>query len=123
MKKSGDHGEVESMRALVLSALAECEEVERRRTQRPPPNRKDWPPVVEAWTPGDCTICLQRYDRGKKVAQWRGCRHCFHPRCLEKWLKAGAAGTACPMCRAPLRPHKVESSSESAGKFGATAVE
>lgn len=42
-----------------------------------------------------CSVCLIAAKRGEKVFELV-CRHIFHQKCLEPWLKKS---TVCPNCR------------------------
>lgn len=44
----------------------------------------------------ECAICLERFCEGDQLIQL-GCRHKFHPPCLEPWVLACGD---CPYCRA-----------------------
>jgi hypothetical protein len=55
---------------------------------------------VEASSPAECSICLERCaDSGDGLIQLR-CRHIFHSACLDRWLRSHAD---CPYCRATVR--------------------
>ena len=51
------------------------------------------PEEVEAC--GDCLICRERIERGKKLP----CSHVFHLECLRMWLQHQQS---CPLCRADI---------------------
>jgi Ring finger domain len=46
-----------------------------------------------------CTICLEEYAVGEKV-RCLPCNHCFHARCICKWLVERSA--TCPLCKIDL---------------------
>ena len=55
-------------------------------------------PSVMAGLEGTCSVCLSELVDGEKVRVLTACMHCFHARCVEKWLRENAT---CPLCRAP----------------------
>tara|TARA_B100001094_G_C17939899_1_gene674987 strand:+ start:486 stop:866 length:381 start_codon:yes stop_codon:yes gene_type:complete len=46
----------------------------------------------------DCSICLKPM---KKLIKRTACGHCYHPKCLNKWIVQHAN---CPLCRAEVQP-------------------
>ncbi|XP_020113612.1 RING-H2 finger protein ATL66 isoform X1 [Ananas comosus] len=46
-----------------------------------------------------CPICLSGLDEGEKVKVLPSCGHCFHPECVDAWLRTQSI---CPLCRASL---------------------
>eukprot|EP00826_Nyctotherus_ovalis_P035786 TRINITY_DN3105_c0_g2_i6.p1 TRINITY_DN3105_c0_g2~~TRINITY_DN3105_c0_g2_i6.p1 ORF type:complete len:310 (+),score=53.29 TRINITY_DN3105_c0_g2_i6:308-1237(+) len=57
---------------------------------------------------GDCSICLMpvsqsadNYEEKAKSYMETPCKHCFHSKCLEEWIKHKRQ---CPICRAILPP-------------------
>eukprot|EP01087_Luapelamoeba_hula_P004796 TRINITY_DN1475_c0_g4_i1.p1 TRINITY_DN1475_c0_g4~~TRINITY_DN1475_c0_g4_i1.p1 ORF type:complete len:273 (-),score=53.40 TRINITY_DN1475_c0_g4_i1:43-861(-) len=48
----------------------------------------------------DCAICQDEFALGDETMQL-GCKHCFHPDCIKRWL--GMSDT-CPVCRCALKP-------------------
>ncbi|XP_057793562.1 probable E3 ubiquitin-protein ligase RHA1A [Salvia miltiorrhiza] len=52
-----------------------------------------------------CTICLSEFARGDEAAELVDCRHVFHRRCLERWLRCHRA--TCPLCRSVVVPEAV----------------
>ncbi|XP_019160478.1 PREDICTED: RING-H2 finger protein ATL79-like [Ipomoea nil] len=45
----------------------------------------------------ECIICLGEFVEGERVRVLENCKHCFHIRCIQRWLKAHSS---CPTCRA-----------------------
>ena len=45
-----------------------------------------------------CCICLQNYNTGEYKRILPQCRHLFHKKCIDKWLRVGD-GMKCPICR------------------------
>jgi hypothetical protein len=48
-----------------------------------------------------CSVCLVAAKKGDKVIEVP-CRHIFHQKCLEPWLKKS---TVCPNCRRDVLMH------------------
>jgi len=58
-----------------------------------------------------CPICLDDYVIGDEVSfsKYQTCRHAFHKRCIEGWLKQLDREGLCPFCRGPyLKPTEKE---------------
>ncbi|XP_039778979.1 RING-H2 finger protein ATL70-like [Panicum virgatum] len=61
-----------------------------------------YPKYLHVASPGDdggggpCAICLGQFARGDTLRRGPGCRHRFHARCAERWLRVSAT---CPVCR------------------------
>ena len=61
-----------------------------------------YPKYLHVASPGDdggggpCAICLGEFARGDTLRRGPGCRHRFHARCAERWLRVSAT---CPVCR------------------------
>ena len=52
--------------------------------------------VCRVFDDDECAICFAAYELGSYQAHMR-CGHCFHSRCLTKWLRRQPT---CPVCRA-----------------------
>lgn len=64
----------------------------------------------------ECSICFVNYEEKELIRELPDCKHHFHKRCLDKWLKKKAQ---CPMCRKNLFEEKVrEAIRESAREHG-----
>ncbi|XP_072954661.1 RING-H2 finger protein ATL66 [Typha angustifolia] len=46
-----------------------------------------------------CSICLSSLVEGEKVRVLPSCGHCFHPECVDAWLRTQSS---CPLCRASI---------------------
>jgi hypothetical protein len=44
----------------------------------------------------DCLICLEKYKEKELYRKLPNCKHYFHKKCIDKWLKSNAI---CPICR------------------------
>lgn len=52
-----------------------------------------------------CSICLSEFEQGDEAKQLVDCRHVFHRRCLERWLRWYRA--TCPLCRSVVVPEVI----------------
>ncbi|KAH6778217.1 hypothetical protein C2S52_006254 [Perilla frutescens var. hirtella] len=52
-----------------------------------------------------CSICLSEFAGGDEAKQLVDCRHVFHGRCLERWLRC--YGATCPLCRSVVVPEVI----------------
>jgi Ring finger domain len=44
----------------------------------------------------ECAICLTEFEEGEQIRKLPQCRHEFHIRCIDRWLRAQPS---CPSCR------------------------
>lgn len=51
-----------------------------------------------------CSICLCEYEEEEMLRLMPECRHCFHSRCIDAWLRLHAS---CPICRTSPLPTPV----------------
>lgn len=52
-----------------------------------------------------CSICFEEFSEGQVVRQINFCKHLFHPKCIEEWIKRKCpdSGIAnCPLCKHEL---------------------
>jgi len=56
------------------------------------------PCAFQGSTLGHCTVCMGPIDEGSLMPKLR-CRHGFHWKCLQEWVKRRAQ---CPLCSAPV---------------------
>ncbi|KAL6841390.1 hypothetical protein ACP4OV_028908 [Aristida adscensionis] len=47
----------------------------------------------------ECSICISALVAGEKVKALPPCGHCFHPDCVDAWLRSQPS---CPLCRCLL---------------------
>ncbi|KAM0874322.1 hypothetical protein ACQ4PT_037484 [Festuca glaucescens] len=48
----------------------------------------------------ECPVCLGAVEEGETVRELPSCRHAFHARCVDAWLRLQPT---CPVCRATFR--------------------
>ena len=58
-------------------------------------NRRYWAGLLEGGDLGDCAICMSP-QLGDTTSCIPGCRHVFHPNCIQRWLNES---NSCPVCR------------------------
>ena len=52
----------------------------------------------------ECSICLEEYEKDSKdLLSYLFCKHTFHRKCIENWLKTSVL---CPLCKQDFRKHK-----------------
>ncbi|WOL06307.1 E3 ubiquitin-protein ligase [Canna indica] len=49
----------------------------------------------------DCAVCLSEFREDESLRLLPKCRHAFHVRCIDTWLKSHSN---CPLCRASIVP-------------------
>ncbi|KAL0361535.1 UNVERIFIED_CONTAM: RING-H2 finger protein ATL5 [Sesamum radiatum] len=54
----------------------------------------------------ECSICLSEFAEGEEGREVVECKHAFHRRCLETWLR-GCCTATCPLCRSLVVPEVV----------------
>ena len=47
----------------------------------------------------ECSICLESFHPQELVRSIPHCRHCFHARCIERWIQESSS---CPICKREL---------------------
>uniref|UniRef100_A0ACD5T9P6 Uncharacterized protein n=1 Tax=Avena sativa TaxID=4498 RepID=A0ACD5T9P6_AVESA len=55
----------------------------------------------QAAVEAECSICISALAAGDKVKALPPCGHCFHPDCVDAWLRSHPS---CPLCRTLLLP-------------------
>lgn len=66
---------------------------------RPPrPPRPPAPPQEEE----ECAICLDEIQRRGRC-QLENCRHVFHRKCINDWIRQNNDNPSCPMCNAEIQ--------------------
>ncbi len=64
----------------------------------------------------NCFVCFEAYSEGEYKRELPHCKHFFHKKCIDKWLKKKAQ---CPICRDNvLEEHIQHAISEKAKHFG-----
>lgn len=53
----------------------------------------------QAAVEAECSICISALVAGDKVKALPPCGHCFHPDCVDAWLRSHPS---CPLCRTLL---------------------
>lgn len=48
-----------------------------------------------------CAICLCEYKEAEMMRMLPDCKHCFHLKCVDAWLRLNAT---CPVCRSSPLP-------------------
>ncbi|KAM3253761.1 hypothetical protein ACQJBY_047703 [Aegilops geniculata] len=54
-----------------------------------------------------CSVCLAEYADGDELRRLPGCRHAFHRRCVDEWLRRRPS---CPLCRTSPQSTTVKNS-------------
>ena len=47
-----------------------------------------------------CIICLEGFEEEEDIRRLPGCKHAFHPNCIENWL---SQSSVCPICRSDIK--------------------
>lgn len=47
-----------------------------------------------------CPICLEMYQEGDELMALPNCRHCYHAKCVLRWLRFRGD---CPICRRRIK--------------------
>lgn len=43
-----------------------------------------------------CAVCLNNFSGRDKIKELIICKHCFHERCIDSWLRRAIE---CPLCK------------------------
>lgn len=62
---------------------------------------------------GECAICLDDWEIGRKLVKEMPCKHRFHGDCIEKWLEIHGS---CPICRYKMPVEEEEGQKEGGGR-------
>lgn len=60
-----------------------------------PPYRK----VGKEESIGDCSVCYEQLKSGEYVRELPLCKHIFHKKCIDRWMKQDCERMSCPLCR------------------------
>ncbi|KAF8005635.1 hypothetical protein BT93_K0039 [Corymbia citriodora subsp. variegata] len=60
------------------------------------PEKNDLADSMDVVGSGSCSICLGEYKEGELLRLLPECRHFFHMKCVDTWLRLHAT---CPVCR------------------------
>ncbi|BAH93190.1 RING-H2 finger protein ATL66 [Oryza sativa Japonica Group] len=71
----------------------------RPRDSSSPPAGKGGGGGVDDDQAAQCSICISALVAGEKVKALPPCGHCFHPDCVDAWLRSQPS---CPLCRSLL---------------------
>lgn len=56
----------------------------------------------------ECTICIDRFEKGTRYLKHPKCNHEFHPHCIGEWFKKSTKDkTECPICACPTRSNMI----------------
>ncbi|KAL6629602.1 hypothetical protein ACP70R_029367 [Stipagrostis hirtigluma subsp. patula] len=66
-----------------------------------------------------CSVCLDDVRGGELVRSLPECRHLFHVRCIDVWLRSHPT---CPLCRFDLSPRRRVLAAAAAGSAAATPL-
>lgn len=47
-----------------------------------------------------CPVCFEEFNHNQDIMRLPGCRHAFHPNCIQNWL---VQKPVCPVCRSNVR--------------------
>lgn len=51
----------------------------------------------------ECCICLDNLRIGTEVFLLKKCKHIFHEKCIDSWVKSKISEPFCPMCKQQLK--------------------
>ena len=68
---------------------------------------KDFSTHQVLYSQDKCTICLDSFNEGEKVAWLQSCHHLFHVECVTHWInKKTEKGQLCPVCNVEIQVAK-----------------
>jgi hypothetical protein len=74
----------------VLNYFKNCKEINEKVTKSEKIKKND------VLLTENCLICIENYTQGQFKRCLPKCKHIFHKKCIDKWLKKNAS---CPVCR------------------------
>ena len=60
----------------------------------------------------NCSVCYQNYQNGEYIRELPLCKHSFHKKCVDKWLRADRERMSCPLCRTSHLPEEIIKNNE-----------
>jgi hypothetical protein len=67
---------------------------------------------------GDCSICMEGLsDESKIVSVCSTCENGIHATCMQMYLRAGAGGPKCPLCRSQWKTKEVDDRTLNLAKY------
>ncbi|KAK4430004.1 E3 ubiquitin-protein ligase MP [Sesamum alatum] len=70
--------------------------------------------IVGGENDDQCVICLEEWEAGEKAKEMP-CKHRFHGKCIEKWLRIHGS---CPVCRYEMPVDEDDDEDEKKGRSG-----
>jgi hypothetical protein len=56
-----------------------------------------------------CPVCREAYKSGEYMRELPICKHSFHKRCIDRWLRKDRGRMSCPICRQCHHPESLKS--------------
>lgn len=64
-----------------------------------------------------CSVCYQSYQTGEYIRELPLCKHSFHKKCVDKWLRADRERMSCPLCRTSHLPEEIVKNNEETNRL------
>ena len=55
----------------------------------------------------ECSVCYEALGEGEYVRELPLCKHVFHKKCVDRWMKQDSERMSCPLCRTCHHRHNV----------------
>lgn len=55
--------------------------------------------LPETESGAECSVCLSAFVDGEEISELNDCKHIFHAKCIDTWLRSHST---CPICRTCL---------------------